>query len=146
MLIYKKGDVLKSSCNIICHQVNTKGIFGGGLAYQIKQSYPQCEKDAMAIAEINTLGIYGLSKINDTQYIANCFSQNSDYSTNYIAMRTIFESLLTKCKENNYSICCPYKYGCGIASGDWEIVVKILEDIFIDYDLYIYELEALNEN
>ena len=39
-----KGDLLKAKEDIICHQCNTDGIFGGGLAYSIKQLYPLCEK------------------------------------------------------------------------------------------------------
>lgn len=142
MVIIKKGNILDAEENIICHQCNTLGVFGGGLALQIKQVYPQVEKDAIATAELNTLGIYGLSKINDTQYIANCFSQNEDYTTNYIALRDIFESLKDKCKDNGYTICMPYKYGCGIASGDWSIIESILIDIFDDYDIVVYKYDG----
>ena len=47
MLINKSGDILKATENIICHQCNTQGIFGGGLAYQIKGTYPNCELSAI---------------------------------------------------------------------------------------------------
>lgn len=35
MITHHNGDLLKSGCDIICHQVNLQGIMGGGLAKQI---------------------------------------------------------------------------------------------------------------
>lgn len=35
-----KGNLLESDCDIICHQTNTLGIMGGGIALQIKNKYP----------------------------------------------------------------------------------------------------------
>lgn len=141
MPIYKKGDILQSTENIICHQCNTQGTFGGGLAYQIKQSYPNVELEAM---KNNIKGCYYLSKIDENKYIANCFSQNEDYSTNYNDLYDIFDNLLKKCKYMNYTICVPYKYGCGIANGDWNIVENIFKKLSEKYnvDIVIYKLEV----
>ena len=35
-----QGDVLKTSAKYICHQVNTFGVMGAGVALQIKKNYP----------------------------------------------------------------------------------------------------------
>lgn len=45
MIIDKKGDVLESGCNVICHQVNEYGVMGGGLAKQIANKYPSVSED-----------------------------------------------------------------------------------------------------
>ena len=40
MIINKTGDLLKSDCDIIVHQVNVNGIMGGGIARQIAEQNP----------------------------------------------------------------------------------------------------------
>ena len=44
MISYHNGDLLKSGCDIICHQVNLQGVMGGGIARQIANKYPDVEK------------------------------------------------------------------------------------------------------
>jgi len=34
------GDLLTSNADYICHQVNTDGVMGGGIALQIKNKFP----------------------------------------------------------------------------------------------------------
>jgi len=43
--------------------------------------------------------------------------------------------------NNDLSIAIPYKIGCGIANGDWDIVRKIIEKVFNDYEVTLYRLE-----
>ena len=44
--------------------------------------------------------------------------------------------------EKGYSVSIPYNIGCGLAGGDWNIVSKMIEEIFgqssIDCVLYKY--------
>ena len=37
MIKFFNGDLLKSGCDIICHQVNEYGVMGAGIAKQIKE-------------------------------------------------------------------------------------------------------------
>lgn len=92
MITYKKGDLLKSNCDIICHQVNLQGLFGGGLAYQIYCKYPKVEtnllkalnKDYAKIVYKHRYDIqFADFKNNKPQYIANIFSQDEYFNTNY---------------------------------------------------------------
>lgn len=139
------GDLLKAKENIICHQCNTEGLFGGGLAYSIKQFYPICEKQTMEFVNVkkdNLLGNYYLYvKKKDNKIIANCFTQNEDYTTNYEALKKCFTKLKENCIDMKQTIAIPYNYGCGIANGNWDIVYKIIEDIFNDYDVTLYRLQ-----
>lgn len=41
MVSYKRGDLLASDCNVICHQVNCKGVMNAGIAKAIRNKYPQ---------------------------------------------------------------------------------------------------------
>jgi O-acetyl-ADP-ribose deacetylase (regulator of RNase III) len=141
MIIYKKGDLLEATEDIICHQCNTYGLFGGGLAYQIKQVYPLCEKQTIKYLQYNKdfMGNYYLYvNKEDKRMIANCFTQDEDYKTNYEMLERCFTELMNNCKDMKQSIALAFNYGCGIANGDWNKVLKILKNIFTNYDLTIY--------
>ena len=44
--------------------------------------------------------------------IANCFTQNEDYSTNYIALKKCFIKLKENCIDMKQTIAIPFNYGC----------------------------------
>lgn len=147
MLINKTGDILKATENIICHQVNEEGVMVGGLALQIAKKYPQVEKEYKDVcSKLQGLlyGQYQAIKIGDKKYIANCFTQRN-FITNLDDIEQVFTGLLESCKLNNFSICLPYKYGCGIANGDWNKVTKVLEKLSNEFgvDINIYKLEEV---
>lgn len=147
MLIYKNGDILKATENIICHQVNIDGIMGGGLAKQIASTYPICE---IAYADMCKESKKDYEKLkgkcllyfNGEKRIANCFTQKPNFDTDYEALKKCFTYLMELCKSHDYTICVPYKYGCGIANGDWNIVEKIFENLSDKYsiDIAVYKL------
>ena len=77
--------------------------------------------------------------------IANIFSQydfghDKNY-TDYDSLREGLEEVKEFAMPNHLSIAIPYKIGCGLAGGDWNIVYKIIEDVFDDYDVTIYKLQ-----
>lgn len=155
MIKIKQGNILESTENIICHQVNCQGIMGGGLALQIakqfsnvEQEYKQyCEThaDALKIDDTykNVKGQCLLSKIAEDKFIANCFTQRPDFTTDYQAIFDCFKTLLEYCKKTNKTICVPYKYGCGIAKGSWKTVEGLFNYLSHLYkiDITIYQLE-----
>lgn len=152
MIINKIGNILEANENIICHQVNIQGIMGGGLALQIAKSYPDVEKQyQQCCQECNydetMLGNYQTVSIGHRKYIVNCFTQKINYDTDYEAIEKVFNELLESCKRYNLTIAIPYRYGCGIANGDWNIVSKIFENLSDkhDVDISIYRLEVENE-
>ena len=57
----------------------------------------------------------------------------------------MFKKIKSYAKQRELSVCIPYKYGCGIANGEWAEVEEILLDIFDDYDLTIYKLKEEKE-
>lgn len=148
MLIYKSGDILEATENIICHQVNVDGIMGGGLALQIAKSYPEVEKKYKDYCNFlsNDYELlkddYCIVKIKPNQYVTNCFTQKPNFDTDYDSLKKCFEVLLSVCKRHNKTICIPYKYGCGIANGDWNAVKKIFENLSDKFrvDIVVYKL------
>lgn len=149
MLIVKNGDVLKATENIICHQVNHKGIMGGGLALAIARKYPNCLHEYKAFCESYNFnyevlkGLVMAVRIHDNQKIANCFTQDPNFNTDYEALREAFEEILWFCKNDKTTVAIPYNYGCGIANGNWDTVTEILEELSDMYqvDINIYKLE-----
>lgn len=146
MLIYKNGDLLKATENIICHQVNENGVMGGGLALQIATKYPNVEKEYKNFCKKYKDILYGqyqISKIADKKYIANCFAQRN-FITNLRDIEKVFSGLLETCKLNNFTISVPYKYGCGIANGNWEEVERLFQKLSKEYniDIVVYKLEV----
>ena len=73
--------------------------------------------------------------------IANCFSQRNDFRTDYEALGKCLDKVVAYLKSHNLdSVAIPYKYGCGIASGNWEIVKETFVKKLVGYTLKIYKL------
>ena len=164
MIKFFNGDLLKSGCDIICHQVNEYGVMGSGIAKQIKEKYPKAFVDYIkAIKEAKSKGkklpLIALSKQPDNIVVANMFTQRNGKTDLEILRNAvvflgmqIIDLFTTKLKFNEmtgaffdrpFRVGIPYKYGCGIAKGDWESVLKIWEDVFgeleyIDLEVWKY--------
>ena len=151
MIEYKIGDIFDGNEDIICHQVNTYGIMGAGIAKQIKDRFPEVFKTyEMKCADFQRHDIIPLGGVlYCNQYlkpiIANLFSQNH-FTTDYKALEHCLSKVLTDALKNNLSVAIPYKIGCGIASGDWNKVEEIIRNIFEDSDVkcVIYKLEGID--
>lgn len=155
MLKIKYGDLLEASEDVICHQCNTEGVFGGGLAAQIAKKYPDCAYFTEMFAETfgpdDVLGMVHYYPLKDkSMTICNCFTQNQDFTTNYEMLEKAFREILTICKEHNQSVAVPYLYGCGIAKGDWNRVLDIFtslsSEIGIDISIYCLKIKDSDNN
>ena len=134
MIRHFNGDLLQCGCQIICHQVNLQGIMGGGLALQVAALYPNTNKTYKNYNNKN-LGAVCISKEN-CFYIANCFTQDCEFNTDYNAIRTAFLQIIDFCKTAKIkTIGIPFNYGCGIANGDWNKVYAIFEELFADSEI-----------
>ena len=164
MIKFCNGDLLKSGCDIICHQVNEYGVMGAGIAKQIKEKYPKAFEDYVkAIKEKTSKGenlpLIALSKQPDGVVVANMFTQR-DGKTDIEILRKavallslqVLDLFITKVKANDingaffdrpFRVGIPAKYGCGIAKGDWDEVWKIWAGVFgemenIDLEVWKY--------
>lgn len=139
MVTIISGDALKTDCGILCHQVNLDGYMGGGIAWQIARKFPNVEKE-YAHYPHKELGQVCFAQA-DNYVIANCFSQNDSYCTDYIALKSCFEKVLAYMNKNAIeSVAFPHHYGCGIAKGNWAKVLSIIEEIFKDKTVKIYHI------
>ena len=133
-----KGDLLETNADVICHQVNLQGVMGGGLALSIARKYPNVNKCYESYSK-KDLGEVCMVYTDDF-IVANCFSQREDFNTDYKALRECLLKVRKHMMDCGYrTVAIPYKYGCGIANGDWETVFDIFNDIFFKYELLIYQ-------
>lgn len=170
MINYIKGNLLDSDCNFICHQVNCRGKMASGIAGQIRERWPvvynkyqemysQAWNWSQNMDPINgeaTPADYLLGDIqvvyiqnNDKgefQYIINMFSQDAygyDGETRYTSYDA-FADCLYRIKNfvpKGAVIAFPYKIGCGLGGANWEIIEKMIDIVFKDYEVFIYKLE-----
>lgn len=143
MIEMRDGDLLhQEDIQVIAHQVNCKGVMNSGIAKQIKEKYHDNftnYKNFCILYKKNSKELGGklLTTIEfDGKHIANLFSQgNYGYDggiyTQYPWFESCMISLYTYAKSYNLQVIgVPYKIGCVRGGGDWNIVYKILEDIF----------------
>lgn len=150
MLIYKKGDVLNAPQSLIVHQCNAQDTMGSGVAKAIRAKYPQAYEEYVdyfkGIPKKDRMGMVQYTSIHSTEpggnkIICNLIGQY-DYlprgirHTNYDALEMGFLDIKLTYPGD---IAMP-KIGCGLGGGDWKIVSAIIESVFDDRDVYIYEL------
>lgn len=139
MIKYIEGDAFKVKTNYLAHQVNTLGVMGSGIALDVKKNYPNVFIEyARRCKELGDglLGTYQAVKADASSLvILNCFTQKgisrTQRVTDYDAIKKVFKNIEKATKEGKV-ITIPYKYGCGLANGEWHIVHQIMKDIFSD--------------
>ena len=146
MINIVNGNILNCKEDIIVHQVNVNGLMGGGLARQLADQYSDLEKEYRKFCkhfkndyEIlkGTVTLYCENK----KFIANIFSQEPNFNTDYKSMQIALTKVRKYAEKNKLSVAIPYKIGCGIANGVWEYVLDIINIVFKDYKVTIYRLE-----
>ena len=145
---YVKGDIFETDCDIIVHQTNCQGLMGHGIALQVKEKYPEVYERYKIYCKQNlSQDILGTSLIcmaNDSRYIANLFGQlnyGEGLQTNYGKLAKGFDDIAEFAEKWGYSVAIPYKIGCGLAHGNWEVVKELIESIFADVDCTVYRFE-----
>lgn len=148
-LIFLKGNLLDSYAPLICHQVNCQGVMGKGLALQLTQRYPNLRS-----AYRNWLSGLGSKLLGDCQWVpcdhhvvVNLYGQeffgndpNVCY-TNLDALKAALLKTKTEAKHRNWPVALPYKLGCGLGNANWTDVLAMIEDVFRDYYVLIYQNE-----
>ena len=126
--------------DIIAHQVNCRGIMGGGIAKQIKDIYPDTYNTYRNICEESypipdaLLGQCHVTNEDEFQ-IANIFGQDSfgrnGTHTNYEALEAGINVLKVHMEMHGLEhVGFPYMIGCGLAGGDTDTVMDMIKEIF----------------
>lgn len=121
---------------------------GAGIAKSIASAYPICFKEYKKLCK-ETAPSALLGEVyfyqSEDKIIANIFGQKSigkGLHTNYDALRSGLEIVCRYAKLLNVTVGIPYKIGCGLAGGDWNIVSQMIEEIFDGDNVtcYVYSL------
>lgn len=166
MIFYEQGDLLKSKCDYICHQVNCQGKMGSGVAGQIRERWPEvynkymekcvyandwCQNDKFDIEATPAdylLGDVQIIELEEptvsNQCVVNMFAQEFyGYDGNRYTSYDAFWSCLHLIKEQvpkGKTIAFPYNIGCGLGGGNWEVIRTMIEVVLADYEVYIYQI------
>ena len=157
MIHYVQGDITKSDCDIICHQVNCQGAMNSGVAKAIREKWPEvydnykrwCDREEY---KEDLLGHYQTIQINNNpqKWIVNLFTQqyygyNGIRYTDYEAFYSSISHLAIEFSNvPNKTIAFPYKIGCVRGGANWNIIRTMIEEVFKDRDIYFYSLGEFN--
>lgn len=139
-MINVKGDLLYVVRGIICHQVNTRGVMGAGLALGLKRQWPQVYDDYLKAYQSNHLSLGSVVFTNivqnnpNLQVVSMCaqekYGRDKVCYTDYGAFRECLKKIKiwhTAIADGTLPIYFPKGIGCGLAGGDWNVVKPLIE-------------------
>lgn len=157
-IVYRKGNVIEAlkegHIQVLAHGVNCSGGFGSGVAGQIAQEFPEVK---LAYMQDYSNGLWQLGRVSfvstthsvkrGEMWVANCATQfkygrnpeqepNGRYC-NYAAIAKCMAELQNKTTRLN-TIGMPM-IGAGLAAGDWKIIEAIINDEFVNRDVFVYK-------
>lgn len=145
------GNLFHSKADVLCHQVNTYGVMGAGIALEVRKRFPEVFRQYSELCQSvpgdEVLLGYALilpSDQNGSQYIANLFGQTG-WGTDYKHLESSLQKALDWMERNGkQTIAFPYKMSCGLAGGNWNIVKGIIRKTFEgeNVDVEIWKLEV----
>ena len=160
MIRYVKGDITKSDCDIICHQVNCQGAMNSGVAKAIREKWPvvyenyRTKYDAMVMhphphtQPAQMLGDIQIVLVDTNQTVVNLFSQeNFGYDGKRYTSYDAFWNCLNLLKQTTLpeqTIAFPYKIGCDRGGAKWPVIRAMIEEIFYDREVYVYYLSVVD--
>jgi len=132
-----KGDLLaladQGKFDVIIHGCNCFNTMGRGIALQIKQKYPAAWLiDQHTVrGDYSKLGTFTMATVNDKLKVVNAYTQygmNSGAKAHdifyYTALIDILQDLATKYPSSKFGL---PKIGCGLAGGDEDLVMEIIQ-------------------
>jgi O-acetyl-ADP-ribose deacetylase (regulator of RNase III) len=167
MLIYQKGDLFKHlrPDDVIAHCCNDVGAFGGGFTrplddrFHVAKNFYAWAEGKLPNAPPYELGQVQLVLVYDSvddpdyvipcsYYVANMVGQHGvrseqnpvpvDYEALKKAMSRLIEIFSAR-KEFLRRIVAP-KFGAGLAGGDWNIIVGLINEVWADFLVVVFEL------
>jgi O-acetyl-ADP-ribose deacetylase (regulator of RNase III) len=151
---YISGNILETQYDVIAHGVNCKGVFGAGLAKEIRDKWPEVYNNYMdkflrlgwRLGEIQMVHV-GLEPNPEKKLIVNMAIQENyvrdpkKVYVDYSAVAVCLDKLFKYCKEHSLSCAIP-KIGCGLANGDWKtighIIAKTYKENRIPLNIYSF--------
>lgn len=143
-------DMLRLERGVLFHQVNCEGHMGGGIARALADKYPHLEPEYRRFCrdtrrdsdDSSLLGKVQLVSVADELWICNVFGQvftsSTSRQTSYDGTVQAFERIVHARERqinstfNRLPLYFPYKMGCGLGGGNWNIYSAIIGEFFPD--------------
>lgn len=159
-----EGNLLECPHKYICHQVNCVSSYAAGIARCIFDQFPysdiyshreKCGRDELPLPGEEPGNIIVKGNGKDERFVINMLAQFYPGAPKYIdspkdgfiARQNYFKRCLSKIEDiiDLDSVAFPYKIGCGIADGNWNIYEKLIDDFaknmkYRDVQTFIYKL------
>lgn len=146
MIKYIKGDLLASDCDVIAHGCNCFNSMGSGIARQVMMQM----KPAFMVDQLtergsrDKLGTFTKAQCGD-KLVYNLYSQynftRTEVDLDYDALENALVAMRDDISDPDLKIGFP-KIGCGLASGDWNVVAPMIEQVFGNKDVFVYVYEG----
>ena len=142
-------DISLSDADVIVHQVNCQGIMGSGVAFQVRQKFPDVYKQYRnyCCRYENTTDMLGHIQTicvgkDPVRYIVNLFAQDrigarGEQYTDYDSLRKCLTQVNVRFKGKRIAV--PYLMSCCRGGGDWGIVSNMITDTLSDCDVTFYK-------
>lgn len=142
-----QGNILDIDRGILVHQVNTLGVMGAGLAYQIRENWPIVYRRYRKACEFEELGLgtVQMVEVGKDLYVANLAGQESigGIATRYEAYDSALPTISHFAKSKKLPIYFPKGIGCGLAGGDWGMMKLILNQYCPDAILVEFQPQVV---
>ena len=135
MIEYATGNIVTDNYTVFCQQVNCKKVMGAGLAKQIRNKYPEVYHEYMNV-DNPMLGYILPVFTHDGRLCINMYAQDGygkdKRYTNYEAFKDCLNAIKGLIKDHHIRkdipVAFPYGIGCGLAGGDWYVILGMLTD------------------
>lgn len=135
--------------SIIVHQVNCMRVANAGLALQIKKAWPAWHKayldrkpllGSIAITSVEKIKKSGQSNVYVCDFYAQYSYGRAGVYTDSSAFQRCLENLMidSLSSASNTTLFFPYKIGCGLGGGDWDVIGGMIERYFPDATIVAY--------
>lgn len=147
-MIFVHDDLLNADTDAICQQVNCQNAMGSGLAKTIYTRWPEikelyhefCDNIGDPYSLLGTIQV--IRKHGNIPFdVINVFGQlyygrKRICYTSYNALCSAFQEINSLYRGKMVGL--PYKFACGLAGGDWNIVQGLIKTYLTDCEVRVY--------
>ena len=126
-------DIFDVTTGIIVHQCNNQGKMGAGIALEIRKRFPIVYEKYTQAHKMKKLhlGLAQLINVSEGLVVCNLIGQDKygwgKNFTDYKALTNGLRILKSFSAAKKLQVYIPYKMSCGLAGGDWDKVLEIIE-------------------
>ena len=153
-ITFKKGNAVSAlidgEIDCLLHCVNCQGVFASGIAGEIRKRIPMAYQEYMEFYGNNKVDMLGKFAWCGTRVVhlaaQQFYGKDGKRYVNYGALANALCHFAREAKPYRGHIVkrigIPYNMCCGLAGGDWNIVLELVEYFLKDFNVVIYELEG----